>query len=70
MALLPAHGRKYNNKAEVTEAYLCGKDFILADISSPEDGRLCSCIDFLNQPMEVRYGGRNQKCITLTKETK
>lgn len=55
MALIPAYGRDYKSAKEAVEAYLSGVDFILADVSSEYHGRYCSCRDFPNQAMELRY---------------
>lgn len=46
MNLVPAYGRDYRSKASVEADFRNGKDFRIADISSPDDGRYCSCRDF------------------------
>jgi hypothetical protein len=53
--LTPAYGRDYKSAAEAEKAYLEGKDWILNDISSRWDGKPCSCRNFPNQRVELRY---------------
>ena len=53
--LTPAYNRDYKSATAATLDYLSGKDFILADISSQWDGKPCSCRDFPNQCVVLRY---------------
>ena len=39
MTLIPSHGRDYTSKAKVLADWNSGKDFTIADMSSPDDGR-------------------------------
>lgn len=39
MILTPAYGKDYSSKAEVLEAFLADKDFILNDVQSRWDGK-------------------------------
>ncbi len=55
MAVIPAYGRDYKNAKDAAAAWKSGKDFILADISSIYHGKYCSCRDFPQENMEVRY---------------
>ena len=54
--LTPAYGRVYKTESEATEAYVAGKDFIFHNPSSPYDGKYCSCRDFPEMLVEIRYG--------------
>ena len=38
MELTPAYGRDYKSAKEVKEAWEAGKDFVINDITSPNDG--------------------------------
>ena len=44
--LIPAYGRDYRNAKDAKADFLAGKDFIIADISDPYDGKPCSVRDF------------------------
>ncbi len=65
MALLPAYGRDYKSAKEVIKAYESGVDFILADFSSSYNGKYCSCRDFPNKAMELRYN-KKTRCVFHT----
>ena len=39
MTIIPAYGRDYKSKKAALEDYNADKDFIIADISSPWDGK-------------------------------
>ncbi len=58
MAVIPAYGRDYKTAKEAAAAWKSGKDFILADVSSPWNGKYCSCRDFPQEEMEVRFNKR------------
>jgi len=62
--LTPAYGRDYTSKAQATEAYQSGKDWILNDITSPWDGKYCSCRDFPGEPVKLRYSKLRKSTIT------
>lgn len=53
--LLPAYGRDYKSAKEAKAAYIQGSDFILNDITSPWNGKYCSCRDFEGQEVKLRY---------------
>lgn len=55
MTLTPAYNRDYPSATTVIEDYLAGKDFILNDITSRWHGRYCSCRDFPDQQVKLRY---------------
>jgi hypothetical protein len=47
MNLTPAYGKDYKSQKEVLEAFNAGKDFLIADISSPHNGR------YVNKPQLI-----------------
>lgn len=56
LTVVPAYGRDYRTKREVTEAWATGKDFRISDMSSPDDGRYVSIRDCpSNTRIRVRY---------------
>ena len=50
MNLIPAYGRDYKSKAEVEKDFNDGKDFTIADVSSPYDGK------YINKPQVIEAG--------------
>jgi hypothetical protein len=55
MTLIPAYGRDYTTGQEAIDAYLKGKDWIIADVSNPYNGKYCSCRDFPDKEVNLRY---------------
>lgn len=54
--IVPAYGRDYGTSLEVLAAWKSGLDFIIQDISSPWDGKPCSCRDFTRiESVMIRY---------------
>ena len=53
--LTPAYGRDYKSSKEAKQDYLSGLDFILNDVSSPYNGKYCSCRDFVGEFVTLRY---------------
>lgn len=66
--LTPAYGRKYLTEEEVITAYVGGKDFIFHDPSSRWDGKYCSCRDFVNESVELRFGKNLEHCTAVMRE--
>ncbi len=64
--LTAAYSRMYKTEAEVVEAYLSGKDFMLNNISSQWHRSYCSIRDFPNETIELRYGSMNEH-LTIMK---
>jgi hypothetical protein len=62
-----AYGRDAKSKAEVLELWNAGKDFRIADISSPDDGRYINKEDAEGSvtSVTIRYD-RNTKVCVLT----
>ena len=50
MTLSPAYGRDYKSKKEILQSLADGKDFVIADISSPWDG------SYVNAPQLIAAG--------------
>lgn len=62
--LTPAYGRDYSSAAKAKEAYHNGSDWILNDITSPWNGKYCSCRDFDGVQVMLRY--KNNENATFT----
>jgi len=67
--LTPAYGRDYTSAQKAIAAYQSGKDWILNDITSPWDGKPCSCRDFPGEPVELRYSKLRKLTITQYEPT-
>ena len=55
MTVTPAYGRDYKSQKAVKADWNAGKDFVLRDISSQWDGRLCNKEDLAGKSVMVRY---------------
>jgi hypothetical protein len=53
--LTPAYGRDYKSAKEVKAAWDAGKDFVIADISHPDNGRYVNKPQVPGQRFNVRY---------------
>ena len=53
--LTPAYGRDFKSAKAIEAAYFEGVDFILNDVTSPYNGKYCSCRDFLDKEVKLRY---------------
>jgi len=67
--LIPAYGLDYKSAGRVREAYHQGKDFILCDISSPYDGKYCSCRDFPREKVLIRYHNKQKVVLVEPKKS-
>jgi hypothetical protein len=54
MTLIPAYGRDYKSAKAVKADFDAGKDFMIADFSSPDDGRYVNKSQLRGQHF-VRY---------------
>ena len=64
MTLVPAYGRDYKSKGDAEKDFRDGKDFQIADISSPDDGRYCSVTDFsTGTPLNLRFKKLRSICV-------
>lgn len=68
MTLLPAYGRDYKSKAEVIADFDSDRDFIIADVVSPDHGR------YVNRPqipkgttVNIRYARNTKVCVIEVK---
>ena len=59
--VIPAYGRDYKSAAAAKQDWKDGKDFIIADLSNPYDGKPCSHRDGLK--VVIRYN-KLQKITT------
>ena len=66
--LVPAYGRDYKSAKEVKEAWEAGKDFLICDAFSPDDGRYLNKDDApKGATFNVRYKGMTQITTIKTK---
>lgn len=59
LTIIPAYGRDYKSIKAVKADWEANKDFQIADMSSPDDGRYVSKIDLSGSNIDtvkVRYG--------------
>lgn len=63
MTLVPSYGRDYKNKREVLEAWEGGKDFTIADIMSPNNGRQISKKEAPPGTYNIRYKNLTQVLV-------
>ncbi len=61
ITVIPAYGRDYKNAKSAKQDWKDGKDFIIADLSNPYDGKPCSIRDGLK--VTIRYN-KLQKVTT------
>lgn len=61
MHLVPAYGRDYKNKKEIQAALEANKDFVIADMSSPYDGKPVN----LEQLQQIGEGSQQATYKTL-----
>lgn len=64
MTLMPSYGRDYNSAKDAEHAFREGKDFTIADVSSPWCGKQCSIRDLKGKTVTLRYK-RLTKAITI-----
>jgi len=55
--LVPAYGRDYKSAKAVKADWDAGKDFRIADMSHPHDGRLVNKPQVPGQRFNIRYNG-------------
>lgn len=53
--VIPAYGRDYTSLAKAKADWDAGKDFIIADLSDPYDGKPCNKRDMKDRHIYVRY---------------
>jgi len=62
MTLTPAYGRDYKSGKAAKADFYDNKDFIVADISDPDDGRYTNREDVVN--MGIKTVNLRFKCLT------
>lgn len=55
ITLVPAYGRDYTSKKAALADFNAGKDFQIADMSSPWDGKYASIRDLSGYTVNIRY---------------
>jgi hypothetical protein len=67
ITLVPAFHRDYKSQKEAKDAFLANKDFKVADLSHPDDGRYCNMSDLLRtnttQYVNIRYKKLTMVCV-------
>lgn len=61
--LTPAHGRDYKSALEVKSDFHARKDFLIADISHPYDGKPMNINDCSPGTVNIRYGKLRKICV-------
>lgn len=66
-ALTPAYGRDYHSADKAKGDFLAGRDFVLQDISSPWDGKLCNLEAFASGVIvQLYYDHKRKSCLVKT----
>jgi hypothetical protein len=71
MTLVPAYGRDYKSKNDVLVAWEKNKDFVICDISHPDNGRFTSkveCLRFNITEVTIRYNKNKNVMILKVKQ--
>lgn len=55
ITLTPAYGRDYKSAKAVKADFEANKDFVIADIMSPDCGRYASKTDLSGEEVRIRY---------------
>lgn len=66
MTLLPAYGRDYKSKAAALKDFEADRDFIVADLLSPWDGKPANRSALLSmgvREVRIRYRGATAVCV-------
>lgn len=67
LTVVPAYGRDYKSARAVREDWAAGKDFRIADLSSPDDGRYINNRDACGlvgpHALNVRYKNLTAICV-------
>ena len=61
--VIPAYGRDYKSKAAVIADWASGKDFRIADMSSPNDGAYVNVADYPKGQLQVRFARMTKVAI-------
>ncbi len=63
MTLLPAYGRDYKSAKAVRADWDAGKDFVICDNFSPDDGRYVNKEQLTGRTVNIRYKGNTQIAV-------
>jgi len=64
LKVIPAYGRDYKSSKAARAAWADGKDFQIADMSSPWDGSYVNKADLVpGEEVIIRYAGLRKQCI-------
>ncbi len=64
--LMAAYGRRYKTKEQAINDYKGGKDFQFTDVQYQDYGRYCSCRDYNDQEVRLKYGSKNEHTALFT----
>jgi len=68
-SIIPAYGRDYRNQKDAKQAWADGKDFIIQNFFSPDDGRYVSINDIgPDDTAELRYSNLSKVIIVKGKK--
>ena len=70
MTLTPAYGRDYKSKKDVLIAFNADKDFVVNDMFSSFDGKMCNRADLLRDSVSsvtIRYNGMKSVAVVTLK---
>lgn len=73
ITLLPAYGRDYTSRKAVIADLLAGKDFIIADLFNPHDGRYASIVELREDNysvLNIRYKNKRQVAVIKMSQLK
>ncbi len=68
LTVIPAYGRDYKSAKAVAADFLANKDFMICDMSSPDDGRYINAEQLApGDTLAVRYAGRTKQTNCVKK---
>jgi len=70
MTLTPAYGRDYTSAEAVKADWDANKDFLIADVSSPYNGKPLNKQDAPAGTYNIRYNKKTQVCVIKVKAEK
>jgi len=66
--LTPAYGRDYRSSKDAKADYYSGKDFKFNKLNHRNDGAYCSCRDFIDEVITIRYNRLRNTTTATYKE--
>jgi hypothetical protein len=71
LSCIPAYGRDYKSAKAVAADFLANKDFLICDMSSPDDGRYVNAEQLApGDTLAVRYAGKTKQTNCVKKGLK